>query len=103
MVLKKSILLDHLPTNFDLSFRRAREAIMLKGGSNDKKESHLPEGVLDPVPSEHKTNNGQKEPEPIFRENANHSISETAAEIGLKGTTSRTGGDGKLLDDDHAR
>ncbi|RCH98383.1 hypothetical protein CU097_011616 [Rhizopus azygosporus] len=31
VVIKKSILTDHLPTNFDLAFRKAREALMLEG------------------------------------------------------------------------
>lgn len=31
IVVKKSILADHLPTNFDLAFYKAREAIMLGG------------------------------------------------------------------------
>ncbi|KAI8981562.1 hypothetical protein BDB01DRAFT_744682 [Pilobolus umbonatus] len=31
LVVKKSILLDHLPSNFDMAFRKARETIMIEG------------------------------------------------------------------------
>ncbi|RCH77708.1 hypothetical protein CU098_006902, partial [Rhizopus stolonifer] len=30
VVIKKSILADHLPTNFDMAFNKAREAVMLE-------------------------------------------------------------------------
>ncbi|KAI9286188.1 hypothetical protein BC943DRAFT_321438 [Umbelopsis sp. AD052] len=49
VVVKRSIFLDHLPTNFDVAFTRAREALMIHGGqhpvSTDAKEA--PAGILD--------------------------------------------------------
>jgi hypothetical protein len=49
VVVKRSIFLDHLPTNFDVAFTRAREALMIHGGqhrvSTDTKKA--PAGVLD--------------------------------------------------------
>ncbi|OBZ89075.1 Sn1-specific diacylglycerol lipase alpha [Choanephora cucurbitarum] len=44
IVVRKSILLDHLPTNFDVAFKRARETLMLEGTSSA--------GVLNPTPLE---------------------------------------------------
>ncbi|KAI8374089.1 hypothetical protein EDC96DRAFT_12664 [Choanephora cucurbitarum] len=44
IVVRKSILLDHLPTNFDVAFKRARETLMLEGTSSV--------GVLNPTPLE---------------------------------------------------
>lgn len=51
VVVKRSIFLDHLPTNFDVAFTRAREALMIHGGQHrdittDTKGAP-PAGVLD--------------------------------------------------------
>ncbi|KAG2208661.1 hypothetical protein INT47_007759 [Mucor saturninus] len=72
LVVKKSIIMDHLPTNFDVAFRRARETLMLEGNKS---------GVLDPHPQQ-----------------ASHqSKFDKVAEMGLKETTDRTGGEGNVL------
>lgn len=64
--------MDHLPTNFDVAFRRARETLMLEGNKS---------GVLDPHPQQ-----------------ASHqSKFDKVAEMGLKETTDRTGGEGNVL------
>lgn len=49
VVVKRSIFLDHLPTNFDVAFTRAREALMIHGGQQNRAstEGKLPAGVLD--------------------------------------------------------
>ncbi|KAI8393336.1 uncharacterized protein BYT42DRAFT_550699 [Radiomyces spectabilis] len=46
IILRKSIIFDHLPTNFDLAFRRAREALMVEGALG-KSDQRKPSGVLD--------------------------------------------------------
>lgn len=78
-----------MPTNFDLAFRRARETIMLEGSklitSLKKNNENAHQGVLDPVPTEEKTEH--------------NSMREKMAETGLKGTTQRDGGDGSIIDD----
>lgn len=65
--------MDHLPTNFDVAFRRARETLMLEGNKP---------GVLNPQPQ-------QESHQPVF---------DKAVEMGLKYTTDRTGGEGNVLD-----
>jgi hypothetical protein len=48
VVVKKSIMLDHLPTNFDVAFSRARETLMMEGNMAEKRASSpSQEGVLD--------------------------------------------------------
>ncbi|GAA5811701.1 hypothetical protein MFLAVUS_005142 [Mucor flavus] len=89
LVVKKSIIMDHLPTNFDIAFRRARETIMLEGSSIIPERK---DGVLDPVPSEEKEGDHKDE-----------HVRESATELGLKGTTDRTGGEGKVLEGEASR
>ncbi|GAB5591151.1 hypothetical protein Unana1_06051 [Umbelopsis nana] len=47
VVVKRSIFLDHLPTNFDVAFTRAREALMLDGGQRKSTEAEPTAGILD--------------------------------------------------------
>ncbi|KAL7325481.1 hypothetical protein PS15p_207952 [Mucor circinelloides] len=115
VVVKKSIMLDHLPTNFDVAFRRARETLMMEGSlivPSGKKSSA--DGVLDPVPSEEKENAGldkdvqqvhkddgaKKHTKPLATDDSDHPIWGSIAKLGLQGTTDRTGGEGKILDDE---
>lgn len=115
VVVKKSIMLDHLPTNFDVAFRRARETLMMEGSSivpPEKKSSA--DGVLDPVPSEgkehagldkdvqqiHKDDDSDKHTKPLATDENDHPIWRSIAKLGLQGTTDRTGGEGKILDDE---
>lgn len=81
LVVKKSIIMDHLPTNFDVAFRRARETLMLEGNKKP--------GILDP----------QQDQPP----QQDHSIWNKVAEMGLKGTTDRTGGEGNILGGEASR
>jgi hypothetical protein len=119
VVVKKSIILDHLPTNFDVAFRRARETLMMEGSSIIPPEKRPSvDGVLDPVPSEGKENvtlnedvqqvhkgdcaatSLQKDAsanKPLSTDETDHPIWESIAKLGLKGTTDRTGGEGKIL------
>lgn len=89
LVVKKSIIMDHLPTNFDIAFRRARETIMLEGSSLIPERK---DGVLDPVPSEEEEGDHKDE-----------HVHESVTELGLKGTTDRTGGEGKVLEGEASR
>ncbi|GAA5798336.1 hypothetical protein HPULCUR_003738 [Helicostylum pulchrum] len=91
LVVKKSIIMDHLPTNFDVAFRRARETIMLEGSLLIPERK---DGVLDPMPSEEKEGGGDHKNEPVR---------ESLTELGLKGTTDRTGGEGKVLGGEASR
>lgn len=119
VVVKKSIILDHLPTNFDVAFRRARETLMMEGSSIIPPEKRPSvDGVLDPVPSEGKENvtlnedvqqvhkddcaatSLQKDTsanKPLGTDETDHPIWGSIAKLGLKGTTDRTGGEGKIL------
>jgi hypothetical protein len=108
VVAKKSIMLDHLPTNFDVAFRRARETLMMEGANKLPTE---PEGVLDPVPSEGKGNTSlddrvqdEQVPQPSSQQrNVDHPIWNEVAKLGLKGTTDRTGGEGKVIGNEATR
>jgi hypothetical protein len=112
VVVKKSIMLDHLPTNFDVAFRRARETLMMEGANKFPTE---PEGVLNPVPSEGKGNTSlddrvqeahqdEQLPQPALQQgNTEHPIWDEVAKLGLKGTTDRTGGEGKVIGNEAAR
>jgi hypothetical protein len=49
LFIRRSIFLDHLPTNFDVAFTRARESLMIHGGQQLRlsTERKSPEGVLE--------------------------------------------------------
>lgn len=94
---------------------------MLEGGTNstaqNKDRPTSPQGVLDPVPSEEReynksydstpgANTGsktQKKSEPLQPKSSDQTIWGAVAELGLKGTTDRTGGDGKVLGGESSR
>ncbi|KAI9483327.1 MAG: hypothetical protein EXX96DRAFT_557738 [Benjaminiella poitrasii] len=112
VVVKKSILLDHLPTNFDIAFRRARETLMMEGGSSiipSTKKKSSANGVLDPSITEGAGNIDlddrvkQVHQEDQANEDTAHPIWDAVAKLGLKGTTDRTGGDGKVIGDKASR
>lgn len=112
-------MLDHLPTNFDVAFRRARETLMMEGSSIVPPEKRPPvDGVLDPVPSEgkqdvtlnedvqqvHRDDCAMTSPQeddstnkPLATDETDHPIWGSIAKLGLKGTTDRTGGEGNIL------
>lgn len=81
IIVRRSIILDHLPTNFDLAFRRAREALMVGTGrtSTDSKQA----GILD--------------------ESGHEGYKEKIEEQGLKKTTQRTGGEGTAVPEGSSR
>lgn len=69
-----SILLDHLPTNFDVAFSRAMESF-----------------------SQQKQNVVSLEKDRTRRKSMEERMYESVAEIGLKGTTKKEGGEGRVL------
>jgi hypothetical protein len=80
-----SILLDHLPTNFDVAFKRAMESLSLK-------EEKGIEATTDA------NNNASLEPNKDgTRPSLQDQLFESVAEVGLKGTTERSGGEGNVL------
>lgn len=93
-MVKRSIILDHLPTNFDVAFRRARETLMMESTAALQKGTRPPaDGVLDAVPSEEQTKDKDGDKEALA--DGEHPIWSAMAKLGLKGTTERTGGDGE--------
>ena len=46
IIIRRSIILDHLPSNFDLAFRRAREALMLSDTLSNRRSSESEPGIL---------------------------------------------------------
>ncbi|KAL0091788.1 hypothetical protein J3Q64DRAFT_1819449 [Phycomyces blakesleeanus] len=99
LIIRRSILLDHLPSNFDVSFRRAREALMAN-------KDDQPVGVLDPSHSE---DTGDIDPRvqrssstntvPLHNKCSMDTVRDTLAEEGLKRTTERGGGDAHAVKD----
>jgi hypothetical protein len=87
LIIRMSILLDHLPTNFDVAFSRALESLTVKDEVplNNEDKTMCPE--IDEL---------KKESRPSMQDK----ISESVAEIGLKGTTERSGGEGNVLGQD---
>lgn len=80
-----SIVLDHLPTNFDVAFKRAIDAL----SSKEEKGAESTTDDTNKVSLEsNKSNRRPSLQEQMF---------ESAAEIGLKGTTERRGGEGTVL------
>lgn len=87
LIIRMSILLDHLPTNFDVAFRRALD------GLNVSSDNSVPL-------------NQSKEEHPGLdqrRQSMKDKLFESVAEIGLKGTTERSGGEGNVLGQDQGR
>ncbi|KAI9483982.1 MAG: hypothetical protein EXX96DRAFT_560377 [Benjaminiella poitrasii] len=80
LIIRMSIILDHLPTNFDLAFRRAMDSF--HSASKDNRE----DGYVSLDEDHHK------------RQSVQDKVFESVAEIGLKGTTERGGEGGHVLD-----
>ncbi|KAI8375214.1 hypothetical protein BD560DRAFT_393065 [Blakeslea trispora] len=83
LIIRMSIVLDHLPTNFDVAFKRALES--LKTAKKDGKDEVTDE------------NNAVSLEDNKERPSARDDLYESVAEIGLKGTTERKGGQGNVL------
>lgn len=79
LIIRMSILLDHLPTNFDVAFSRAMDS--LTSPTQDGKVS--------------------LEKDKTRRKSMEDRMFESVAEIGLKGTTQKQGGEGQVLDEGH--
>ncbi|KAG2232972.1 hypothetical protein INT48_001035, partial [Thamnidium elegans] len=78
LIIRMSILLDHLPTNFDVAFKRALEALDV-GPESDARLNNMHAGL---------------------GEQAKDNVFESVAEIGLKGTTERSGGEGNVVNEE---
>ncbi|CAO3694047.1 unnamed protein product [Rhizopus stolonifer] len=79
LIIKRSILLDHLPTNFDVAFGRALESLTIK-------------------PTDQLTKDQQRKREEMKRnESTQEKILDSIAEAGIKRTTGRSGGEGNVL------
>ncbi|KAL0139300.1 hypothetical protein V8B55DRAFT_1522709 [Mucor lusitanicus] len=86
LILRMSILLDHLPTNFDVAFRRAMESFVKNDDAKDEENNVSLE-----------SGDGKK------GQTADEQVYDSVAEAGLKGTTSRGGGEGNILGGEHGR
>lgn len=104
VIVRRSILLDHIPTNFDVAFARAREALML---DHSKQTDH---GHLDPSMEEKageihlddhvkQASRKQKQSPPAKPTSIMDDVWSTLAKVGLAGTTHREGGEGHAVDD----
>lgn len=80
-----SILLDHLPTNFDVAFSRAMETLSANAENNVALKND------DKHPGIDQHNKNKRRP------SMQDKLFESVAEIGLKGTTERSGGEGNVL------
>ncbi|RCI01462.1 hypothetical protein CU097_015948 [Rhizopus azygosporus] len=79
LIIKKSILLDHLPTNFDVAFTRALDSLNVK-------------------PTDQLTMDQQQEREDMRQQkSAQDKLFGSIAEAGIKGTTGRGGGEGNVV------
>ncbi|CAO0795273.1 unnamed protein product [Mucor circinelloides] len=86
LILRMSILLDHLPTNFDVAFKRAMESFAKNDDAKDEENNVSLES-------------GDNKTEPT----ADEQVYDSVAEAGLKGTTARGGGEGNVLGGEHGR
>ncbi|KAL7319241.1 hypothetical protein PS15m_002403 [Mucor circinelloides] len=86
LILRMSILLDHLPTNFDVAFKRAMESFAKNDDAKDEENNVSLES-------------GDNKTEPT----ADEQVYDSVAEAGLKGTTTRGGGEGNVLGGEHGR
>ncbi|RCI05246.1 hypothetical protein CU098_012389 [Rhizopus stolonifer] len=79
LIIKRSILLDHLPTNFDVAFGRALESLTIK-------------------PTDQLTKDQQRKREEMKRNGSTQEkMFDSIAEAGIKRTTGRSGGEGNVL------
>ncbi|CAO3591233.1 unnamed protein product [Absidia cylindrospora] len=88
LILKKSIVLDHLPSNFDIAFRRATESMM-----TDAKDQQ--DGILDKKPTTEQEGHGVK--------SARTKAKSKLAEYELKNTSKRGGGQSEMIDEQYTR
>jgi hypothetical protein len=88
-----SILLDHLPTNFDVAFKRAMDSL------SSKEEKGIETTADDNNNAASLESNKDSGRRPSFQDQ----LFESVAEIGLKGTTERIGGEGNVLGSSQGR
>ncbi|KAL0095662.1 hypothetical protein F4703DRAFT_1825992 [Phycomyces blakesleeanus] len=112
IIVRRSIVLDHLPTNFDIAFKRAREALMMEGSSHTEPSHSLrPEGILDPTEEEKAhshvfplSHSSSKETGAVLegekRTAASNAIWDAVANLGLKGTSKPSRNSGPLINRD---
>ncbi|KAF7730870.1 hypothetical protein EC973_001388 [Apophysomyces ossiformis] len=98
IILQKSIIIDHLPHNFDVAFRRAREALMMEGAEklsgtlddNDRCET-------EPKAIERKMENYDKREEES-RSPVADAIWDAVANLQLRDISRECGGESNLLE-----
>jgi hypothetical protein len=95
-----SILLDHLPTNFDVAFKRALETLNANA-ENDvaMKKNDGQQDNKHPGMDQHNKEETDKKKQ-RRRPSMQDKLFESVAEIGIKGTTERSGGEGNVLGQD---
>ncbi|KAG2176612.1 hypothetical protein INT44_007276 [Umbelopsis vinacea] len=103
VIVRRSILLDHIPTNFDVAFARAREALMLDHAKQTD-QGHLDPSMEEKAGEIHlddhvkQSSRKQKMPPPK-QTSIMDDVWSTLARVGLAGTTHRDGGEGHAIDD----
>lgn len=103
VIVRRSILLDHIPTNFDVAFARAREALMLDHAKQTD-QGHLDPSMEEKAGEIHlddhvkQSSRKQKMPSPK-QTSIMDDVWSTLARVGLAGTTHRDGGEGHAIDD----
>ncbi|CAM0136598.1 unnamed protein product [Umbelopsis sp. WA50703] len=96
VIVRRSIILDHIPTNFDVAFTRAREALML-----DHLGATTTDGTLRASTDEQQGGTQLDDNVQRASEEPNKSILDglwsTLAKVGLAGTTQVDGGEGHAM------
>ncbi|KAI7867972.1 hypothetical protein BDF14DRAFT_1798206 [Spinellus fusiger] len=95
LIIQKSILLDHLPSNFDISFQRAREALKAQkdqpGKPNGILDSHSDDFTESTLPNTHPCSESRSDAD---AKDITAHLKEALAKEGLKRTTKISGGGG---------
>ncbi|KAH8550853.1 hypothetical protein BGW37DRAFT_529373 [Umbelopsis sp. PMI_123] len=102
VIVRRSIILDHMPSNFDVAFTRAREALMLEP-SKQTDQGHLGTSRLemagDVQLDDHVKKASSKSSTSAGQKSIMDDVWSTLARVGLAGTTHREGGEGHAIDD----
>lgn len=94
VIVRRSIILDHIPTNFDVAFTRAREALMLDRGPTEN--GGLPASMEEATGAIHLNDNVQKASDEPHK-SVLGGLWGTLAKVGLAGTTHVEGGEGHAM------
>jgi hypothetical protein len=97
VVVRRSIILDHIPTNFDVAFTRAREVLMLDR-THETKDGHLSASLQEKA-GEIRLDDDVEKASGIQGKTVMDGLWGTLAKVGLAGTSNREGGQGHAIDD----